>query len=306
MPEASVELNEAVALAHALVSSVAKAEALRVIFVKGPGCALQGLRAAGTLSSDVDAWEDPTQRGQLAGHLVARGWLERPKSDLDNFYPVHSRTFYHPQWPCDIDVHSRFPGMDKEPALVFDALWSRRTTVTIAHQTVCVPDEEDHALILALHSLRTPWNQKGHRELEYLLDQEQVSLRFSPLYERAQETGAAGSARPFLLRLPDAQPQSAWPPPSDEWLLRTTARSPGSLRLIDILKSPWHRRPRLALNAIFPRSETLTARNLHLAVNEPRTRRSAQLARLRGGLTAIPSALHETRLYLRLKRSWRE
>jgi hypothetical protein len=300
----AIGLHESVPLAHALVAHVSRAHAIRCLFVKGPSCAIQGLREASIISADVDAWVDPREVPQLISLLSERGWVERPKSPLDNFYPVHSRTLYHPKWPCDIDIHSRFPGMDGDPETVFSTIWERGTSLELAHQRIQVPRAPDHALILALHALRTPWNARGQREIEYLLAQTVVPLTFNEVYAVAEKTEASGAARPFLMRLEDATNREVeWPAASNEWLIRTTARSPGSLRLIHMLGAPWYQRPRLAANALFPKTETLSAKNLHLDVTDHHTRRSAKVTRLRTGLAAVPSALRDVVRYLRARRA---
>ena len=68
--------------------------------------------------------------------------------------PLHSTTLRNPRWGCELDVHNRFPGFLADPSDVFEALWERRTTVTIAHQDIPCPDPSSHAVIAALHWLR--------------------------------------------------------------------------------------------------------------------------------------------------------
>ncbi|GAA2239678.1 hypothetical protein GCM10009851_26320 [Herbiconiux moechotypicola] len=306
MRDSIVDLDAAVLLAHALVAQIAASSEIPCLFIKGPGCRLQGLRPGGTISSDVDAWAEPAHAPRLIELLETRGWARRPRSELDDFYPVHSVTLYHPSWPCDIDVHSRFPGMDGEPGSVFAHLWSRRTYVELAHWPVPLPSLPDHALILALHALRTPWSAKGQKELQFLIHSCLPELDFDGLAAIALATGGAGAAAPFLDALPGAShPPPSWPDPSDEWLVRTIARSPGSLRLIDIVKSPWRQRPRLILRALFPKPETYTARNLHLDLTDRLTSRRVRLRRLFSGLASVPSALAETARYVRARRSLR-
>ena len=68
-------LAEAVPLAHALVDRVAVDVDVRVLFIKGPAAALQGLRTR-RASVDVDVLVDPSRRQVLAERLTDLGWVD--------------------------------------------------------------------------------------------------------------------------------------------------------------------------------------------------------------------------------------
>ena len=154
-------LAEAVPLAHALVARAARDHDVRVLFIKGPVAAEQGLRPRRP-SVDVDVLVDPMRRGLLAAVLDDLGWVDENPYLSPTVLPQHSLTHRHHSWPCELDLHDRFPGFFADPQAVFEALWARRTTVRVAGQDIPAPDRAGHALVLALHSLRDPheaWRQ---------------------------------------------------------------------------------------------------------------------------------------------------
>jgi hypothetical protein len=113
----------------------------------------------------------------------------------------HSKAYRHDTWPCEIDVHDRFPGFFAEPQVVFEALWARRTTATIADRDVPCPDVLGNAAIAALHALRDPSYERSRRDLAYMIETLRERLDDSglrDLAELAAETGAADTLRPFL------------------------------------------------------------------------------------------------------------
>jgi hypothetical protein len=113
----------------------------------------------------------------------------------------HSKTYRHDTWPCEIDVHDRFPGFFADPQVVFEALWARRTTATIAEREVPCPDVLGNAAIAALHALRDPSYERSRRDLAYMTETLRVRLDDSGLQDLAElaaETGAADTLRPFL------------------------------------------------------------------------------------------------------------
>ena len=160
-------LTEAVPLAHALVARVAGDHDVRVLFIKGPAAAEQGLRPHRG-SVDVDVLVDPRQRGLLAAALDELGWVDENPYLSPTVLPQHSLTHRHESWPCELDLHDRFPGFFADPQAVFETLWLRRTTVRVAAQDIPAPDRAGHALVLALHSLRDPHDTSRQIDLHDL------------------------------------------------------------------------------------------------------------------------------------------
>ena len=153
--DTQLSIPEAVLLGHALVARVADSLGLRAFFIKGPASVIQGLRLP-KVSTDVDVFVSPADIQPLLASLQDRGWRERT-ADLDGMvFPKHSVTVNHPSWPCHIDIHFRFPGMERDAAATFDAMWLHTEFLELAGQDVRVPSKALGITLLALHSLRAP------------------------------------------------------------------------------------------------------------------------------------------------------
>ena len=165
----ALSLSESVELAAAWMQSTADALSSRVLLIKGASLEFHALRGA-RVPADIDVLVDPSQFDVLGEALVGAGWSERPTFASQQF-TLHSRTFFKDGWPCTIDLHENFPGFLMEPGDVFELLWERRTRMTLAHQSVDIPDRVSSALIMALHAAREG-DSGGTRaaELEYLAD----------------------------------------------------------------------------------------------------------------------------------------
>lgn len=290
----TLPLDAGVRLAHAWLQSLLETTAIRGIFLKGPSMAHHALRAP-RISSDVDVLVEPEGAERLLAALRDCGWFERTATLAGRLATQHSRTFVHSAWPCDIDVHLTYPGLLADPAEVFDALWSTRATVEVAHVQCTVPSRSGSVLILALHSLRGNARQRRHAaELESL-----VRAKFTPA-ERAEisrlcdATGSRLSLAPVLplLRIPPGEQGAAatsavasalWRDQvnvgtigSYVWLTRLN-RSTGVARLSLLWRAIWPSRNDLLL------SENLTETTL-------RARTHARIRRLVRGARSLPQA----------------
>src|SRR5262245_15615840 len=152
-PVTELALAEAVPLAHVVVDRVAREHDVRVLFIKGPTAVAQGLRPE-RVSLDVDALVDPARRSVLAAALTDLGWVDENPYTSPTVLPMHSLTHRHTSWPCELDLHDRFPGFFAEPQDVFEQLWVRRDSVEVAGQRIPCTDRTAQALVLALHALR--------------------------------------------------------------------------------------------------------------------------------------------------------
>lgn len=159
----------AVQLCTALVDFIASQNSIRSLTIKGPLATELGMRPA-RFSSDVDVLVEPGRSVQLVSALSDLGWKER-----FNFpgHPVivdkHSTSLFHPQWPCDIDVHHAWPGFFIEPESSFNRLWETSQTVSLAHKNIRVPDNLHHSLIMALHALREPNTSRGKSQYSHVV-----------------------------------------------------------------------------------------------------------------------------------------
>lgn len=245
-----LNIEEGVLLAHALVARVTHGLGVRALFIKGPASVLQGLRPPKT-SVDVDVFVDPAYVEVTLQALEERGWCRRPANPDTVTFPVHAVTLNHPEWPCCIDVHFRFPGMEESPKDCFDAMWTNTEVLELAGQEVQVPSQALGILLLALHSLRSPLSMACRRELAFLADLMQRRSHTLEVAELASATGSLAAMRPLLEDLIAETIIGEWPPPSLEWRNRSIAKAPGSARLIALIQAPWQDKPKMLWSALF-------------------------------------------------------
>jgi hypothetical protein len=288
-------LSEAVPLAHALVDRVARDADVRVLFIKGPTAEEQGLREPRT-SLDVDALVDPGRRHVLADRLTGLGWVDEHPYTSPTVLPMHSLTHRHRAWPCELDLHDRFPGFFADPQEVFERLWAGRTTVTVAACEIPCPEPAGQALVLALHALRDPHHAAKVHELDDLAHRisrtaTEDSLRH--LAELARDLGAADTAAPFLDRVgaPPVGRGTTAPADLHDWRLRTQPADATAVSWVhELRRLPWYRWPGYLWYAA-----TLSDVELRLAEpNLPPGRLPllrARARRLRRGLAALPKAV---------------
>lgn len=193
-----LHVAEAVPLGYALTSSVSEARCIRSLAIKGPVLEEQGLRA-GHESVDIDILVDPACVGDLSVSLAELGWQERVPSTTAQIVSLHSVAVAHPRWPVEIDVHDRFPGFLADPQVVFDQLWRRRSSVSIAGQPIPCTDLVGSAAVTALHLLRDP-ERRAH-ELDDLVERLRTVLdadQRDDLLQLAEATGASETLAPVL------------------------------------------------------------------------------------------------------------
>jgi Uncharacterised nucleotidyltransferase len=291
-------LSEAVPLAHALLERVAEQEGVRVLFVKGPAAAEQGLRAART-SVDVDAMVDPAQHHRLAERLGRLGWVDDHPYTSPTVLPMHSTTHRHAAWPCELDIHDRFPGFFADRQDVFERLWARRQHVVVAARRLPCPDDAGHALVLALHALRDPHAPGKAAELEDLAERvgatsDAASLR--DLADLAHALGAADTAAPFLERVGAPAVGRGSTPPEDlqAWRLRTQPEASVAGWLDELRRLPKRQWPRFLWYAAVLTETELRLDDPSLPPGRGALAR-ARLRRLRRGLRAVPVAARNLR-----------
>lgn len=261
-------LDSAVALMHGWCSWQFRARDLRALFIKGPVLAAQNLRLP-RASSDVDVLVHPDDYESARRLLGENGWSARPAAFAGRFYDDHSTSFIHPQWPCDIDVHSRYPGLLGPSDAVFERLWTDRTSLRLAEIECWVCSRPANALIMGLHALRGAAPGSRHeQELDYLTH----DVEFSP--EELQEvadiaavTGSSDSAAFFLsaLHAPASREQGSvvdraalvdWQTRTDAadtpvWVWLNAFRSaPPRLRSVVLWRAVWPTRRDLEVDGI--------------------------------------------------------
>ncbi|MFG6492084.1 nucleotidyltransferase family protein [Microbacterium sp. P03] len=292
VPTVDLRLAEAIELGCALVQELADVRGIRVLFIKGPTLHLQGLRAERP-SADVDVLVDPAGVDELVAALTDRGWHRRPSTFLDARRPTHSITLVHDAWPCDLDVHTHYPGFLADPSAVFDTLWQRRAPVAFAHRACAVPDRVGNALILGLHSLRgNPSHARPADELDQLAAASFTDDERLEAAALARATGSVVTLAPVLTRMGVTavpSPSEAVAPGVTEWRGRLEAGSqPAYFWLLVLRRSGRRERAVIIGRAIWPtRSDLLLAHPEGRDTVVGRTRLRA--ARWGRGLRALPS-----------------
>lgn len=281
-------------LGHAMVDRVAVDLDVRVLFIKGPAAVAQGLRLERT-SLDVDVLVDPSRRHVLAQRLIELGWVDDHPYTSPTILPVHSWEYRNPLWPCELDVHDRFPGFFAKPQAVFESLWERRALVILASRPVPAPAPADHALLLALNCLRDPHQGAKVRELDFLVAWARTELDDGALLgvaTRAVELGAADTAAPFLdaVEAP-AVGRGSWSGAQrHDWLLLTKPVDSTAVSWVEELRRlPVHSWPRYLWYAAWLSEVELRLADPFLPPGR-RAVAGARMRRLKRGLRALPGA----------------
>ena len=194
--------EEAVPLLHALVASAAGDLGLRVLAIKGPVVAMQGLREP-RASADVDVLVHPRDLEPLVEGLVALGWRRAVEGTYASIMPPHSVNLLSDHWPIGMDVHWYFPGFLADAGAVFDALWDRHAMVELAGVPVPACDPVGQVAIVALHHLRVSpdGDSAALRDLSQHARQVLSAEDVRALVQLADQTDATVTLRPFLLTL---------------------------------------------------------------------------------------------------------
>lgn len=283
--------DEAVLLATALVNHLAASAGLPALFIKGPGAGMMGLRE-NHVSADVDVLVRPEQLTRMVELLRGRGWLERP-SDLPVIrHYTHSRTLYHPQWNCDIDVHNRFPGMEASPPSAFETLWRGKQYLLMAGRDVPVPSIPAAVIFQALHSLRNMEDSRHRSDYSALLQRVDVSMH-QDIGDLSVELQATAALKPLLDDLRITVLSDRQVTVSEEWRYRTSVQVPGLAYLIALIESPWRLKPLVIARAIFPSRETLRYDDLYFDDSVAGLLR-AHVSRWQRGLVSLPAAARKT------------
>lgn len=260
---ARLDLIEATQLAAALTQSIADTHGIRLLLLKGSVLAEHGLRPP-RASSDIDILVEPGRVEEFRGLLEGFGWMARPTVSFNDADLGHALSFFKDGWPCDIDLHSFWPGFLAEPGVAFDALWARRVSLLFAHQRCQAVDRLGGILVLALHILRSNPEEGRHRlELGHLLDQQLDEDERRVLGELAIATGSAATAGELLRRL-GVRVEPSIEEEADErltaWVIRTrTGSNPFHLWRALLARTPWSGRPALVARALWPTSADIRA-----------------------------------------------
>lgn len=288
--------SEGVDLAHAWVARLAHSVGARALLIKGTALHRLQLRQPRT-STDVDVLVPPEDFEKMCGALVRAGWRERQVSFLLKAAPNHSRSFIHPDWPCDIDVHSHYPGFLADPSVVFDTLWSRAANERFATQDCPRPDRPSSALILALHSLRSTEDVTRHgQELAQLYKAPFAPSERAAIGELAAVTASREPLDTVLATLGIAALPTSVPvgrPVRETWRIQSDldGNTMGTYRWVQALRTaPLAQKPKVLWHAIWPTDEDLRLIRPDLPLTS-RARNVERRHRLWKGATALPRVI---------------
>lgn len=251
----SMPMKQGVSLAHALCQAVADDAGVRALFLKGPTAGQQGLRSTTHVSGDVDVLCLPEDLAAMEAGLCARGWRLRPVSTAAREFTTHSVTYIHDSWPCDIDLHTNFPGMLADPSASFEALWSSREEHSFAGVPAMTPNRTAQFLVLLLHGLRSPGLARNTHEIataqtmyhDGLTDDERADLRALVV-----ATGSAEPTQDFFRRVGDPIDVPARPSAGYAlWQLKTGPSRTESWMLL-ALRTRGKQRLRVLFRAVVP------------------------------------------------------
>ncbi|WP_370692281.1 nucleotidyltransferase family protein [Nocardioides sp.] len=296
MSGASLQVEEAVPLGHALILRVAADSGVRALAIKGPVLALQGLRPPKT-SVDIDVLVDPVKMWILQAALERLGWIDDGAYDTPSIVPLHSVNHRHRLWPCEVDLHHWFPGFLASPENVFEVLWARRSTVRIAHVDIAVCDQAGNVAIAALHYLRDQYKSHELRDLAAVVRRDWNAEQVADLAALAADTGSAQTLRPLLdligaPLIPDRRPLLV---PIADWEMRARTETNEVLPwIVELSRTPWPLRPTFLWRAFWLRKEYFAKPSPGRDLTNCELLRARWL-RVRRGMRVMPLAWREYR-----------
>jgi hypothetical protein len=152
-PPAEIPVSVLARFAHASVDAVAELVGADVLHIKGASVdpALNPLRPPGT---DADVLVRPAHVRRLVEGLQRFGWVMWCDFDEGSAFE-HAASFHHDAFGM-LDVHQNFPGLHRDPAASFAALWADRVVRSIAGRPCPAPGPTGEHLVLLLHAARSP------------------------------------------------------------------------------------------------------------------------------------------------------
>lgn len=290
MTETQLRLSEAVPLGTVMIQELCRNHRIRALFLKGPAATILGVRPA-VPSSDIDVLVLKSDMEATVALLQANGWAIRGEG-WDEYYSSHSITMFHTMWPCDIDIHYRFPGIANTASEAFEVLYAERQPVILAGHAVEVPGPLGAVCIQALHALRNPWIRAQQESFKFLLEEVPAPDKES-LLAFARELQALAAMKPYFTSAYPMPADYPWPRPSLEWIARTTARTRGSIRLMELIDAPWRDKFRIFARQLVPTAGTTIDTGVGPLEKQTPTER------IRVNLASAASSVRETVEYLK-------
>ena len=128
-------------------------------------------------STDADVLVRPEHLAQFETTLAHHGW-HKVVDFHDGSAFGHAANYWH-ELLGYADIHRQFPGINIAPSPAFQALWTRRQGIDIAHTPIHTPSVTDQRLILLLHAARSgnPNHPDKVRCWDDASDQERQTVR---------------------------------------------------------------------------------------------------------------------------------
>jgi hypothetical protein len=248
-------------LLHAEVAYVLRMAGVPTLHIKGPTVVRwlydEGERPWG----DVDVLVAPSRMDAALTALAAAGFVERFPGVNRRTSDDHAITMAQvdPALPetvvAEVDVHDRFEGIETDAERAFAELWRRREPDSLGHVDVWFPDLPTRALLLVLNTARSETAQslEDLRRLLVTGDRDE----WDQVVALATRVQALPALRAGLEILPEGRDVVATTalrqvPVSPQWLLRRAGAPRTALRVEELGRLPWRRRPATVVRWLVP------------------------------------------------------
>ena len=208
-------------LAHGCLEHLARGAGVRLLHVKGEALDPQ-LGANRYISSDCDVLVHPRDVSRYTRILIENGWERRTQFEHGSVFG-HAATYYSPVWGT-VDLHRCFPGLDRDPAATFEALWSAHTERLMGGVRCPVPSLTKQRLLLLVHAardssgrrhhdLQVSWNEvadEEHRRLDALADELGATVPLAIVTGRPERATGLPGERTWRAVHADLNPTEVW------------------------------------------------------------------------------------------------
>ena len=184
--EGTLRTASRIELTHGVLQRLAARCGAAVLHIKGPTvspellehCIVNDEDTVITRgSTDAAVLVRPEHLAQFETTLAHHGW-HKVVDFHDGSAFGHAANYWH-ELLGYADIHRQFPGINIAPSPAFQALWTRRQGIDIAHTPIHTPSVTDQRLILLLHAARSgnPNHPDKVRCWDDASDQERQTVR---------------------------------------------------------------------------------------------------------------------------------
>lgn len=288
--------NEWVLMVHALVQGLAADLGARALSIKGPVLEHYGLRRFRP-SSDAGVWLDEAHRSAVVAELIAQGWEERRDrgEHQARIMPAHSVTYFHPNWPIDLDLHWFFPGLGVDADTAFSRIWQQRSEMQAAGITINIPSIVDSALIEMLHCAKQITYSDRMSELEGVVRVVRswpISRRQARVDRVIEQRASDPLQELFRINGIGSLPTQWNSEERKQWKFAAATGQGGSTAAIlyQVWTSPWRKKPRDLWDGIWPSEKELVDTDMQHDSSKHHIR-VIRYQRFLKGMRALPEAV---------------